>query len=70
LDRDLVNDVPVAGALYFVEADWPLIAGSFRHSRSPGAVTEADRERLSKETDGDVDVAPAGHAVVLRFMPA
>jgi hypothetical protein len=29
LDRDLVNDVPVAGALYFVEADWPLIAGSF-----------------------------------------
>src|SRR4029079_16318417 len=27
--RDLIGDVPVTGALFFVEADWPLIGGAF-----------------------------------------
>lgn len=30
--RDLVGDVPVTGALCFVEADWPLLGGAFATS--------------------------------------
>lgn len=29
LVREVVGDLPVMGALCFVEADWPLVGGSF-----------------------------------------
>lgn len=54
--RNLVTNVPVTGALCFVEADWPLIGGAFAtrgvHVLWPRRLVE----HLAKETAGEVDV--------------
>jgi hypothetical protein len=68
--RDLVGDVPVTGALCFVEADWPLVGGSFStrgvHVLSPKRLTKV----LSEQSAGDVDEAQMREAVASRFRPA
>jgi hypothetical protein len=68
--RDLVGDVPVTGALCFIEADWPLIGGAF----STRGVLVLWPKRLAKvlaaETTGDVDVARTRECVASRFKPA
>ncbi|GAC1368123.1 MAG: hypothetical protein NVSMB43_01230 [Pseudarthrobacter sp.] len=67
---DLVGDVPVTGALCFVEADWPLIGGSFStrgvHVLWPRRLTKL----LTEQTAGDVDVDRMREAVASRFRPA
>jgi hypothetical protein len=68
--RDLVGDVPVAGALCFVEADWPLIGGLFStrgvHVLWPKRLTKV----LAEQTSGDVDVARTRESVASHFRPA
>lgn len=68
--RDLVGDVPVTGALCFIEADWPLIGGAF----STRGVHVLWPKRLAKVlaavTAGDVDVATMRVAVASRFRSA
>ncbi|WP_240987096.1 nuclease-related domain-containing protein [Arthrobacter sp. Soil736] len=68
--RDLVGDVPVTGALCFIEADWPLIGGAF----STHGVHVLWPKRLAKvlieQTAGDVDVAAMREAVASRFKSA
>jgi hypothetical protein len=69
--RDFVgDDVPVTGALCFVEADWPLIGGSFStrgvHVLWPRRLAKL----LAEQTVGDVDVARMREAVASRFRPA
>jgi hypothetical protein len=68
--RDLVRYVPVAGALCFVDADWPLIGGSFStrgvHVLWPKRLTKL----LTEQTAGDVDVARMRESVASRFRPA
>jgi Nuclease-related domain len=68
--RDLVGDVPVTGALCFIEADWPLIGGAF----STHGVQVLWPKRLAKvlieQTAGDVDVARMRELVALRFKSA
>lgn len=69
--RDLVgDDVPITGALCFVEADWPLIGGAFStrgvHVLWPKRLTKV----LTEQTSGDVDVAQMREAVASRFRPA
>jgi hypothetical protein len=53
--RDLVGDVPVTGALCFIEADWPLIGGAFStqgvHVLWPKRLAKV----LTEHTAGDVD---------------
>jgi hypothetical protein len=65
--RDLVGDVPVTGALCFIEADWPLIGGAF----STRGVHVLWPKRLAKvlieQTAGDVDVARIRESVASRF---
>lgn len=67
LVRDLVGDVPVTGALCFVEADWPLIGGAFSthgiHVLWPKRLAKV----LAEETTGDVDVATMRESVASRF---
>jgi hypothetical protein len=67
LVRDLVGDVPVTGALCFVEADWPLIGGAFAtrgiHVLWPKRLAKV----LAEETAGDVDVAAMRESVASRF---
>lgn len=68
--RELVGDVPVTGALCFIEADWPLIGGAF----STRGVHVLWPKRLAKvlaaETAGDVDVAAMRECVASRFKAA
>jgi hypothetical protein len=68
--RNLVGDVPVTGALCFIEADWPLIGGAF----STRGVQVLWPKRLAKvlveQTAGDVDVAATREAVASRFKSA
>ncbi|WP_427004504.1 nuclease-related domain-containing protein [Pseudarthrobacter sp. H2] len=67
LVRDLVGDVPVTGALCFVEADWPLIGGAFAtrgiHVLWPKRLGKV----LAEEVPGDVDVAAMRELVASRF---
>jgi hypothetical protein len=67
LVRDLVGDVPVTGALCFVEADWPLIGGAFTtrgiHVLWPKGLANA----LAAETAGDIDVAAVRDLIASRF---
>lgn len=68
--QDLVGDVPVTGALCFIEADWPLIGGSF----STRGVHVLWPKRLAKvlieQTAGEVDVARTRDSVASRFKSA
>jgi len=68
--RDLVGDVPVSGALCFVEADWPLIGGAFAtrgvHVLWPKRLTKV----LGDQTAGDIDVARLRESVASHFRPA
>lgn len=69
--RDLVgDDVPITGALCFVEADWPLIGGAF----STRGVRVLWPKRLAKvlteQSAGDVDVAQMRESIASRFRPA
>jgi hypothetical protein len=68
--RDLVGDVPVTGALCFIEADWPLIGGAF----STRGVHVLWPKRLAKvlmeQTAGDIDVASMRESVATRFKSA
>ncbi|MHC6219813.1 nuclease-related domain-containing protein [Arthrobacter sp. MMS24-S77] len=70
LVRDLVGDVPVTGALCFVEADWPLIGGAF----ATGGIHVLWPKRLAKvlaeQTAGDVDVAATRESLASRFKSA
>lgn len=68
--RDFVGDVPVTGALCFIEADWPLIGGAF----STRGVHVLWPKRLAKvlmeQSTGDVDVGRMRGAVASRFKSA
>jgi len=68
--RDMVGDIPVTGALCFIDADWPLFGGAFSirgvHVLSPKRLAKV----LAAETTGDVDVAAVREAVAARFRSA
>jgi len=69
LVRDVVGDIPVTGSLCFVEADWPLIGGSFATS----GVQVLWPKRLAKllvEAEGAVEVAAIREALASHFKPA
>lgn len=69
LVRDLVGEVPVTGALCFVEADWPLIGGAFT-TRGVHALWPKRLAKLLTEADGSVDVATVRERLVAHFKPA
>ena len=68
--RDLVGDIPITGALCFVDADWPLVGGSFStrgvHVLWPKKLTKA----LTETIGGGVDVLSVHASVAERFKPA
>jgi hypothetical protein len=67
LVRKVAGDVPVTGALCFVDADWPLLGGSFTtrnvHVLWPRRLAKA----LADASSGTVDVAAVRDAVAARF---
>lgn len=68
--RDFVGDVPVTGALCFIEADWPLFGATFS-TRGIHVLWPKRLAKLLKElTAGDVDVARVRESVASRFKSA
>ena len=65
--RDLVGDVPITGALCFVDADWPLIGGSFATRGIHVLWPKRLAKMLTEETSGDVDVSAVRASIASRF---
>jgi hypothetical protein len=70
LVREVAVDVPVTGTLCFVDADWPLIGGSFTtrnvHVLWPKRLVKA----LADASAGAVDVAAVRESLASRFKSA
>jgi hypothetical protein len=62
--------VPVLGALCFVEADWPLLGGSFSVRGVEVLWPKKASARVSSPTTGGVDVASTFAALTAAFAPA
>jgi hypothetical protein len=69
LVQDVVGDVPVTGALCFVEADWPLIGGAFA-TRGVHVVWPKRLAKILTEGEGEVDVASARESLATHYRPA
>jgi hypothetical protein len=69
LVREVVGDVPVTGALCFIEADWPLIGGAFT-TRGVHALWPKRLAKLLAEAEGSVDVPVIRDALASHFRPA
>jgi hypothetical protein len=67
LVRSVVGEVEVTGALCFVDADWPLIAGSFT-TRNVHVLWPKRLARILREPSaGEVDVATVRDSLASRF---
>ena len=69
LVREVVGDLPVTGALCFVEADWPLMGGAFT-TRGVHALWPKRLAKLLVEAEGSVDVSATREALASHFTPA
>lgn len=70
LVRQVVGDVPITGVLCFVEADWPLIGGSFV-TRGVHVLWPSRLGKLLVESAGEViDVSAMREALAAHFTPA
>lgn len=69
LVQAVVGDVPVTGALCFVEADWPLIGGAFA-TRDIHALWPKRLVKLLREDEGSVDVPAVRQRLADHFKPA
>lgn len=69
LVRDVVGDVPVKGALCFVEADWPLIGGAFS-TRGIDILWPRRLVRLLSAAEGSVDVSAMRDVLLAHFKSA
>jgi hypothetical protein len=67
---DATNGVPVIGALCFVEADWPVIGGSFSVRDVEVLWPKKLATRLSASSTGPVDVAATAAVLATRFRAA
>lgn len=70
LVREVVDDLPVTGALCFVEADWPLIGGAFATRGVHVLWPKRLAKFLSETGEGVVDVASVREDLASRFRPA
>lgn len=70
LVSEIVRDLPVVGVLCFVEADWPVVGGSFS-TRGVRVVWPKRLARLLRESAGsEVDVVEVHRALAAAFPPA
>lgn len=66
----VVSDVPVTGALCFVEADWPLIGGLFTTRGVHVLWPKRLAKLLTEEPPGGVDVPGTAQLLARRLPPA
>ncbi|MBK7822899.1 MAG: NERD domain-containing protein [Tessaracoccus sp.] len=69
LVREVVGDVPVIGALCFIDADWPLVGGGFT-SRGVHALWPKRLYKVLTEETGATDVCAIHETLAVRFEPA
>lgn len=62
--------IPVTGVLCFVEADWPLIGGSFTTRNVRVLWPKRLAKILADASDGELDVAAVSGLVAARFKPS
>lgn len=70
LVREVVGDVPVTGALCFVEADWPLIGGAFTTREVHVLWPKRLAKLLTEGEPAGLDVAALRDSVASRFKSA
>lgn len=69
LVRAVVDEVPVIGALCFVEADWPLVGGAFT-TRGVHALWPKRLAKLLTDEQGPVDVDAVRRRLAAHFTSA
>lgn len=69
LVRQIVGDIPVTGALCFVQADWPIIGGAFT-VRGVHALWPKRLAKMLMEGEGTVDVTRIRDELTSHFRPA
>lgn len=70
LVTEVVGDLPVVGALCFVEADWPLVGGSFSTRGVRVLAPKRLAQQLRESLGTQVDVAGVRSALAAAFPPA
>jgi hypothetical protein len=70
LVQEHAGQVSVRGALCFVEADWPLIGGSFTTRGVEVLWARRLVRRVTEKGGGEIDIAAVGNEVAARFRPA
>lgn len=70
LVSEVVRDIPVVGALCFVEADWPLVGGSFSTRGVRVLWPKRLAQHLREGAGTEVDVAEARRVLAEAFPPA
>lgn len=68
--REVVGDVPVTGALCFVEADWPLIGGAFVSRDVLALWPKRLAKILTDAESAGLDVPALREVLAARFQPA
>jgi hypothetical protein len=68
--QGVVGEIPVTGALCFVEADWPLVGGSFTTRNVRVLWPKRLAKALTGASDGELDVAAVREFVASRFKPS
>lgn len=70
LVSEIVGDLPVVGALCFVEADWPVVGGSFSTRGVRVLWPKRLAQHLRESAGAEVDVAEVHRALAAAFPPA
>ena len=68
--RELAREVPVTGALCFVEADWPLIGGSFTTNEVHVLWPKLLTKRLVEANEGPFNPESISAELLSRLAPA
>lgn len=67
--RSIVGDVPVRGALCFLEAEWPLFSGAFA-TRGVQVLWPKRLVKVPRQAEGGVDVAAVAALLAERLRRA
>lgn len=70
LVQEVVGDIPVDGALCFVEADWPLVGGAFATRGVHVVWPKRLAKILTEAVPAGVDVAAVREGLAAHFRPA
>lgn len=68
--RSAAPETPIIGALCFVEADWPLIGGSFRTREVKVLWPKLLIEQIRESSDVGVDIPSVAAILTGRFKPS